>query len=54
MHKYQPRIHVIKVDGDSKEQKHLQTHNFPETRFVAVTAYQNTDVSKVLYYAFHI
>lgn len=47
MHKYQPRIHVIQVDACAPEdQKSLQTHSFPETQFIAVTAYQNTDVSK--------
>ena len=44
MHKYQPRIHVIEVGGGAHEQKNLQTHSFFETQFVAVTAYQNTDV----------
>ena len=44
MHKYQPRIHVIEVGGGAHEQKNLQTHSFVETQFVAVTAYQNTDV----------
>ncbi|KAH3713120.1 hypothetical protein DPMN_072886 [Dreissena polymorpha] len=47
MHKYQPRIHVIQVDACAPEdQKSLQTHSFPETQFIAVTAYQNTDVSE--------
>jgi hypothetical protein len=46
MHKYQPRIHVIEVGSHGpNEQKSLQTHAFPETQFIAVTAYQNTDVS---------
>ena len=45
MHKYQPRIHVIEVGGSPHEQRNLQTHSFPETQFIAVTAYQNTDVS---------
>ena len=46
MHKYQPRIHVIEVTSRGPEdQKTLQTHSFPETQFIAVTAYQNTDVS---------
>lgn len=50
MHKYQPRIHVIEVGGGPCEQRNLQTHSFPETQFIAVTAYQNTDVS--LFYAY--
>ena len=45
MHKYQPRIHVIEVGGGAHEQTSLQTHSFQETQFIAVTAYQNTDVS---------
>jgi T-box protein 1 len=40
MHKYMPRIHVA-VENDYKN---VKTFNFPETTFVAVTAYQNTDV----------
>ena len=57
MHRYQPRIHVIEVGGGAHEQKSLQTHSFPETQFISVTAYQNTDVSKtkalVSSYEFH-
>lgn len=45
MHKYQPRIHVIEVGGGQGDQKNLMTHAFPETQFIGVTAYQNTDVS---------
>ena len=47
MHKYQPRINVIEV-GPCKtgDPKTLQTHFFPETQFITVTAYQNTDVSR--------
>ena len=46
MHRYQPRIHVIEVDSDPEKQssKPLLTHFFVETQFLAVTAYQNTDV----------
>ena len=44
MHKYQPRIHVLEVGGGPHEERNLQTHSFPETQFIAVTAYQNTDV----------
>jgi hypothetical protein len=47
MHKYQPRIHVIEVGGGPHEQKNLQTHSFPETTFIAVTAYQNTDITQL-------
>ncbi|XP_062576802.1 T-box protein 1-like isoform X2 [Saccostrea cucullata] len=48
MHKYQPRIHVIEVGSHGpNEQKSLQTHAFPETQFIAVTAYQNTDITQL-------
>ncbi|XP_052761708.1 eomesodermin homolog [Mya arenaria] len=48
MHKYQPRIHVIQLDACAPEdQKSLQTHSFPETQFIAVTAYQNTDITQL-------
>ncbi|ELU10823.1 hypothetical protein CAPTEDRAFT_223644 [Capitella teleta] len=47
MHRYQPRIHVIEVGGNAYEQKSLQTHSFPVTQFIAVTAYQNTDITQL-------
>lgn len=58
MHKYQPRVHVVRkrdhtasvIDLHSKEAK---TFEFPETSFIAVTAYQNQLVrgkSKVTYF----
>ncbi|CAG2206319.1 TBR1 [Mytilus edulis] len=47
MHKYQPRIHVIEVGGGQGDQKNLMTHAFPETQFIGVTAYQNTDVTQL-------
>lgn len=44
MHKYQPRLHIsAKQTSSSSDQ--LRTFSFNETKFVAVTAYQNTDVS---------
>lgn len=51
MHKYQPRIHIVKTKADktfSVQQKigdRFSTHIFPETQFMAVTAYQNQQVS---------
>ena len=44
LHKYQPRIHVMKVvaNGDKKT---VATYSFPETQFVAVTAYQNEEIT---------
>lgn len=48
LHKYQPRLHVVEVneDGteDSSQTGRVQTFTFTETQFIAVTAYQNTDV----------
>lgn len=37
MHRYRPRIHVLKHD----EPNSTQIFEFPETTFIAVTAYQN-------------
>ena len=44
LHKYEPRIHVMRVGGPDPE-KRVSTHTFPETQFIAVTAYQNEEVS---------
>lgn len=48
LHKYQPRVHVIEInksgDEDTSDPDGVQTFTFPETQFIAVTAYQNTDV----------
>ena len=43
LHKYEPRIHVMRVGGPDPE-KRVSTHTFPETQFIAVTAYQNEEV----------
>lgn len=50
LHKYQPRLHVTEVkEGEVGEDgypsPHTHTFAFPETQFIAVTAYQNADVS---------
>ena len=46
LHKYEPRLHIIKVDHRNPHQeKTLLTYSFPETQFIAVTAYQNEEVS---------
>jgi hypothetical protein len=51
MHKYQPRFHVVYVDTKSNKSEDLtQTENFrtvlfKETKYTAVTAYQNHRVS---------
>uniref|UniRef100_A0A8C4KIE5 T-box transcription factor 10 n=1 Tax=Dromaius novaehollandiae TaxID=8790 RepID=A0A8C4KIE5_DRONO len=49
MHRYQPRFHVVFVDPrrDSERFAHenFKSFSFPETQFMAVTAYQNHRVS---------
>ena len=47
LHKYQPRIHIVKV-GQKEEKRTISTHEFRETQFVAVTAYQNEEVRTFL------
>lgn len=48
LHRYQPRLNVVEVheDGAENASQPRQSFTFPETQFVAVTAYQNTDVRK--------
>ncbi|CAK8680258.1 unnamed protein product [Clavelina lepadiformis] len=48
MHRYQPRIHVVRSDDVST--LHLQprsTLSFPQTVFITVTVYQNQEISKL-------
>ncbi len=49
MHRYQPRFHVVYVDPRKDSEKYAEenykTFVFEETRFTAVTAYQNHRVS---------
>ncbi|XP_061388349.1 T-box-containing protein TBX6L-like [Musca vetustissima] len=48
MHKYQPRIHVIRTNDLSQiPWAPQQAFVFPETEFVAVTAYQNDRITKL-------
>jgi len=57
MHKYMPRLNIVEVSGRSSDPtssnkstsppKH--TFTFPETQFIAVTAYQNTDVGSCVF-----
>ncbi|NP_001158367.1 T, brachyury homolog [Saccoglossus kowalevskii] len=44
LHKYEPRVHIIKVGGNEK-QRMVSTHTFKDTRFIAVTAYQNEEIT---------
>ncbi|CAG2117102.1 unnamed protein product, partial [Medioppia subpectinata] len=43
---YEPRVHVIRVDSEENCEKIL-TFNFMETQFIAVTAYQNEEVTQL-------
>ncbi|XP_040577658.1 uncharacterized protein [Lepeophtheirus salmonis] len=60
LHKYEPRIHVVRVDtdmasscdirggiGQTFSRENVRTFPFPDTRFIAVTAYQNEDVTQL-------
>ncbi|KAH9491005.1 T-box transcription factor tbx1 [Bulinus truncatus] len=50
MHKYQPRLHVLytppKLEDISSTENH-RTFIFPETKFMAVTAYQNQRITQL-------
>uniref|UniRef100_A0A8V0ZE26 T-box transcription factor 15 n=1 Tax=Gallus gallus TaxID=9031 RepID=A0A8V0ZE26_CHICK len=55
MHKYQPRVHVIRKDFSSDlsptkpvpSGDGVKTFNFPETVFTTVTAYQNQQITRL-------
>ncbi|KAL7869217.1 hypothetical protein AOLI_G00132050 [Acnodon oligacanthus] len=51
LHKYQPRLHIVEVKEDGTEDPFLnskaQAFIFPETQFIAVTAYQNADITQL-------
>ncbi|XP_028324547.1 T-box transcription factor T [Gouania willdenowi] len=42
LHKYEPRIHIVRVGGPRRM---ITSHSFTETQFIAVTAYQNEEVT---------
>ncbi|XP_022902230.1 T-box transcription factor T-A-like [Onthophagus taurus] len=44
LHKYEPRVHLVRV---GTEQRRVMTFPFPETQFIAVTAYQNEEVTSL-------
>lgn len=47
MHKYQPRVHIVQAnDIFSMRWTSFNTYAFEETTFIAVTAYQNEQVSQ--------
>ncbi|XP_069136138.1 T-box transcription factor TBX10-like [Argopecten irradians] len=50
MHKYQPRFHVVYVNPKSEDcsnTENFKTYIFPETKFMAVTAYQNHRITQL-------
>ncbi|XP_060795879.1 T-box transcription factor TBX21 [Neoarius graeffei] len=51
LHKYQPRLHITEVKEDGTEDPFRSckplTFIFPETQFIAVTAYQNADITQL-------
>ena len=48
MHKYQPRIHVVQAnDIFSMRWNAFNTYTFDETSFIAVTAYQNEQITQL-------
>ncbi|XP_033848119.3 eomesodermin-like [Acipenser ruthenus] len=51
LHKYQPRLHIVEVTEDGVEdmssESKTQMFTFPENQFIAVTAYQNTDITQL-------
>ena len=60
MHRYQPRLHVIYIlppGEDNNATENFKTFIFPETKFMAVTAYQNhrvrRSILKVDSYTYH-
>ncbi|XP_035523045.1 T-box transcription factor TBX2-like [Morone saxatilis] len=48
MHKYQPRFHVVRANDILKlPYSTFRTYVFPETEFIAVTAYQNEKITQL-------
>lgn len=48
MHKYQPRFHIVRANDILKlPYSTFRTYVFPETDFIAVTAYQNDKVRTI-------
>ncbi|KAK7476196.1 hypothetical protein BaRGS_00032550, partial [Batillaria attramentaria] len=44
LHKYEPRLHIVRVNSRTQK-KSILTYSFPETQFIAVTAYQNEEIT---------
>uniref|UniRef100_A0A8C9XTN2 T-box transcription factor 2a n=1 Tax=Sander lucioperca TaxID=283035 RepID=A0A8C9XTN2_SANLU len=48
MHKYQPRFHIVRANDIMKlPYSTFRTYVFPETEFIAVTAYQNGKITQL-------
>uniref|UniRef100_A0A8C9FEP5 T-box domain-containing protein n=1 Tax=Pavo cristatus TaxID=9049 RepID=A0A8C9FEP5_PAVCR len=48
MHKYQPRFHIVRANDILKlPYSTFRTYVFPETDFIAVTAYQNDKITQL-------
>ncbi|XP_053727901.1 T-box transcription factor TBX2-A [Synchiropus splendidus] len=48
MHKYQPRFHIVQANDVVKlPYSTFRTYVFPETEFIAVTAYQNEKITQL-------
>ncbi|KAI1293690.1 T-box transcription factor TBX1 [Halotydeus destructor] len=50
MHRYQPRFHVLYIPTKGEEAEfteNFKTFVFPETKFIAVTAYQNHRITQL-------
>lgn len=48
MHKYQPRFHIVRANDLLKlPYSTFKTYVFPETEFIAVTAYQNEKITQL-------
>lgn len=50
MHKYQPRLHIVKADennGFGSKNTAFCTHVFHETSFISVTSYQNHKITQL-------
>ncbi|XP_067951098.1 T-box transcription factor T-like isoform X1 [Watersipora subatra] len=47
LHKYQPRIQIMQIDRGSEDESSIATFTFFQTVFIAVTAYQNGQITKL-------
>lgn len=55
MHKYQPRLHIVKADENNafgSKNTGYCTHVFHETAFISVTSYQNHKVQQQSVYTY--